>query len=85
MAGRKVLLVEGVDDEHVLKHVCGTRRLQKLDEIKSQEGVDQLLENFPVRLKESDLEAVGVVIDADTDLAARWQALHDRLVQAGYQ
>ncbi|MBW7866069.1 MAG: hypothetical protein H3C30_16855 [Candidatus Hydrogenedentes bacterium] len=85
MAGRKILLVEGVDDEHVLKHVCGTRRLQKLDEIKSQEGVDQLLENFPVRLKESDLEAVGVVIDADTDLAARWQALHDRLVQAGYQ
>jgi len=85
MAAKKILLVEGIDDEHVLKHLCGTRGVQKLDEIKQQGSVDQLLENFPVRLKESDVEVLGVVIDADTDLAARWQALHDRLAKAGYQ
>ena len=67
-----------------MKHVCGTRGLQRLDEIKPQGSVDQLLANFPVRLKESDVEVLGVVIDADTDLAARWQALHDRLEKAGY-
>ena len=85
MAGKKILLVEGSDDEHVLKHICGERGVGKLDEVKPQGDVLRLLENFPVRLKESDVEALGVVIDADTDLAARWQSLRDRLTKAGYQ
>jgi hypothetical protein len=85
MAGKKILLVEGADDEHVLKHVCGTRGVQELDEIKPLGSVEQLLESFPVRLKESDIEVLGVVVDADTDLSARWQSLRDRLRDAGYQ
>jgi len=85
MAGKKILLVEGSDDKHVLKHICGERGVGKLDEVKPQGDVLRLLENFPVRLKESDVEALGVVIDADTDLAARWQSLRDRLTKAGYQ
>jgi len=84
MPARKILLVEGPDDEHVLKHLCGQRGVQYLDEIKPQGGVEQLLENFPVRLKESDVEALGVVIDADTNIAACWQTLRDRLRTAGY-
>lgn len=85
MPGKKVLLVEGIDDEHVLKHICGERGVGQLDEVKPQGDVRRLLENFPVRLKESDIEALGVVIDADTDLAARWQSLRDRLSKAGFQ
>jgi hypothetical protein len=85
MPGKKILLVEGNDDEHVVKHVCGTRGIQRLDEIKAQGGVDPLLESLPVRLKESDVEVLGVVIDADTDLSARWQSLQVRLTKAGYQ
>jgi hypothetical protein len=85
MTGKKVLLVEGNDDEHVLKHICGERGVGKLDEVKPQGDVVRLLENFPVRLKESDVEALGVVIDADTDLAARWQSLRERLTKAGYE
>jgi hypothetical protein len=84
MPGNKILLVEGADDEHVLKHLCGQRGVGKLDEIKPQGSVEQLLENFPVRLKESELEVLGVVLDADTDLAGRWDALKHRLKQAGY-
>ena len=85
MGARKILLVEGRDDEHVLKHVCGTRDVGELDEIKPQGNVDQLLDNLPVRLKESDVEALGVVIDADTNLAARWDSLQNRLLKAGYK
>lgn len=85
MPGKKILLVEGADDEHVLKHICGQRGVGQLDEVKPQGDVLRLLESFPVRLKESDVEALGVVIDADTDPAARWQSLHDRLTKAGYQ
>ncbi len=84
MAGKKILLVEGPDDEHVLKHICGERGVGRLDEVKPQGGVEQLLESFPVRLKESDIEALGVVLDADTSLAGRWDALKQRLRLAGY-
>jgi hypothetical protein len=84
MAGKRILLVEGTDDEHVLKHLCGQRDVQALDEIKPQGSVERLLESFPVRLKESDIEALGVVIDADTNIAARWGSLRHRLTAAGY-
>lgn len=86
MPAKKILLVEGNDDEHVLKAVCGRRNGPYLDEIKAHGGVDRLLESLPVRLKASaDGEIVGVVIDADTDLNARWKSLQDRLNEVGYQ
>jgi len=85
MASRKVLLVEGTDDEHVLKHICGNRGIPHLDDVKPHGSVDKLLDSVPVRLKASEEgDIVGVVIDADTDLAARWQSLRDRLIRVGY-
>jgi hypothetical protein len=82
----RILLVEGTDDKHVLKHVCDTRGVpMPLEEIKAQDGVDRLLENLPAQLKESGLEALGVVIDADTDFGVRWRSLRDRLINAGYK
>lgn len=84
MSGKKVLLVEGTDDVHVIKHICGNRGVNPIDEIAPQQSVEQLLENLPVRLKESDIEVLGIVLDADTDFAGRWEALKHRLTQAGY-
>jgi len=85
MAVKKILLVEGVDDAHVLKHLCGNRGGPRLDEVRSHGGVAELLESLPVQLKASGDEAiVGVVIDADTNVAARWQSLRDRLAGLGY-
>lgn len=86
MAARRILLVEGIDDEYVLKHLCGNRGVPRLDAVKSHGGVDQLLDSFPVRLKASeDGDIVGVVIDADTDMTSRWQSLRDRLTRVGYE
>lgn len=86
MVGRKLLLVEGKDDEHVLRHLCEIRNVGRVDEIKSHGGVEELLESIRVRLRASEEgDIVGVVIDADTDLTARWQSLWDRLIDAGYQ
>ena len=86
MGDRKILLVEGPDDEHVLKHICGNRGIPRLHEVKPHGGVNQLLESIPVRLKASeDGDIVGVVIDADTDINARWHSLRDRLIGVGYE
>ena len=86
MAGRGILLVEGKDDEHVLKHICGNRGIPELDSIEPIGDAIRLLENFPVRLKASNEQgdAVGVVIDADTDLDSRWRSIHRRLKEIGY-
>ena len=82
----KLLLVEGKDDEHVMKHICGNRGIPHLDEIKPVGDAGRLLEAFAVQLKAAVQEGdvVGVVVDADTDLGTRWQAVRDRLAAAGY-
>lgn len=86
MPGKRILLVEGKDDEHVLKHVCGNHNLPHLDKIIAHGGVNELLEGLPVRLKAScDGDIVGVIVDADTDLSARWDALRNRLIDAKYE
>lgn len=85
MAAKRTLLVEGDDDEHVLKHLCGNRGVPRLDEVIPHGGVSYLLESLPVRLKASeDGDIVGVVIDADTDLNSRWHSLRERLLRLGY-
>ena len=86
MPNRKILLVEGNDDEHVLKHICGNCGIPNLDEVVSHEGDKDLLKSISSRIKfaqEGDI--IGVVIDADASLDARWQSVRDQFVMAGYQ
>lgn len=86
MANRRILLVEGVDDEHVMKHICGNHGIPELDEIKQHGGAPNLLESVPVRIKASEEgDVVGVVMDADTDLHARWQSIRGRIIAMGYE
>lgn len=84
MATKSVLMVEGSDDEHVVKHICGQRRLGKIENIHAYGGKDPLIQGIGVRLKESDIGALGIILDADTDLHARWQAVAFRLKEGGY-
>lgn len=86
MGSRKILLVEGNDDEHVLKSICGRHKIPPLDEVKPHGSVEQLLESIPVRLKASEEgDVVGVVIDADTNVNSRWSSIRDRIRDAGYE
>jgi hypothetical protein len=84
MTAKLVLMVEGPDDEHVVKNICGQRQLGKIEIIHPYGGKDPLIEGIGVRLKESDIRALGIILDADTDLHARWQAVAFRLSAAGY-
>ena len=86
MANGKILLVEGTDDEHVLKHICGNRDIPHLDEVKSCGNDIKLIENLEVRLKVSEEgDVIGVVIDADTEISDRWQSIRGRITGVGYQ
>jgi hypothetical protein len=81
MAAKHMLMVEGPDDAHVVKHICGQR---KIGNIKPYEGKDNLLKAIGPQLKGSDITAIGIMLDADTNLQASWRAIVDRLKKAGY-
>ncbi len=89
MPGKNVaqLLVEGENDRHVVWHLCQVHNVPETFSVEilgDNGGVDALLRGLPVRLKISGLTVLGVVLDADQNLEARWQAVKTRLLQAGY-
>jgi hypothetical protein len=79
-----VLLVEGKDDEHVFYSLLEHHQVPEVFTIKDKEGVDNLLNTLKVELKASGLERLGIVVDANTDLAARWRTLQNILSSSGY-
>ena len=81
MSAKRVLLVEGPDDQHVVWSLCVHHNLPKAAfEVESCGGVSRLIDGL-VRLKtrRGEEDRVGVVIDADEHLAARWAQLRERL------
>ena len=74
-----MLLVEGEDDKHVVQHLC--RRLAPGLEFccSVAGGKDALLDAIPVVAKQQRRRAIGVLMDANDDIAGRWQGVRDRL------
>ena len=99
-AAQNILLVEGSDDAHVMRSLFGMYSIPhvyvqkgKADyeqltpeqiEIRDHMGIDNLLEAFEIELKRSGDRQIGIIVDVDDDLTARWAALRDKLIRAGY-
>ena len=52
-------------------------------DIKDKGGVEKLLSAISSEVKVSGREAVGIMVDANEDLASRWQAVADRVRNVG--
>ena len=52
--------------------------------IQQKEGIDNLLEALEVELMRRAETRLGIIVDADTDIAVRWQSLRHKLIQADY-
>lgn len=74
----KILLVEGKDDEHVIRHVAWKLSLETSFEIIDTEGKG-IFDAIDVGLKSPSLETIGVVADADDNLLGRWQSIVNRI------
>jgi hypothetical protein len=79
------LVVEGIDDQYSIINLL-TRHGYNWDAtgspfVHKAEGIDKLLESLAVALK--TYERLGVVVDADVDLAARWEQIRGRIRAAG--
>ena len=80
---RRVLLVEGQNDKHVVEHVYWKRFESKPPfDVLDKEGFSRLSESIGPELKAPEREVVGVIVDANDDLTARWTAIADRLRNA---
>lgn len=79
----RVLLVEGQDDEHVVKHLCDRSGLTRNFSIRQKGGFPELSKSIPVELAEPGRLVLGVVVDANENPAARWQAVRDRCGRRG--
>ncbi len=80
------LLVEGKNDQHVIWALCQMYQIPETFDVivPGEGGVEAVLEDVPIRLRESGLQALGVVVDADEDIRARWDGLRNRLRTAQY-
>lgn len=86
MANRKMLLVEGNDDEHVVKHICGTHDISPVLDIKTLGSVERLMQSIRASIDSAgdDGDVVGILVDADQNLQSRWQSVRAQLADAGY-
>ena len=87
MADQKILLVEGIDDEHVVKHICGNHGIRDDLHIITHKSAEDLLSSISTTVNTAGDEGdiVGILIDADQSAQSRWQSVRDRLVSAGYR
>jgi hypothetical protein len=78
------LLVEGKDDEHVFYSLLKYHQIPDGFKIKNKGSVENILDTLDVELIDSNLGRLGIVVDADFSVAARWEAIRGKLINSGY-
>lgn len=81
----RVLLVEGRDDEHVVDHIRRLHQSMPPFKIVEKGGLDELMASIGPELKVPGRRALGIVVDANDDIDARWAAVTDRLGRTGIE
>lgn len=80
----RMLLVEGNDDLHVVKHIRIRASIPNF-RIVQKEGKDALLESIPYEATMEERVVLGIMLDANGNPAGRRQAVADRLGKAGVE
>jgi hypothetical protein len=65
--------------------LCQQFGLQDLFDVIDCEGYEQLKEQIPQRLKQSGIKALGMIVDADTDISARWQSIKNSITECQFE
>ena len=81
----RVLLVEGADDEHVVRHL--RNRHQAIPEfcIRDKGGIEGLLEDIGLEILAPSREAVGILVDANDDLDAPLECCGEQASRGEYR
>lgn len=79
----RVLLVEGQDDEHVVSRLLERHKSALPFSILNKETISKLLPSISLEIRASGRQVVGILVDADDNVAARWDAVRGQLSKAG--
>ena len=86
MSHENLLLVEGNEDQHVVWHLTNAHGIVRgAIEVKPMQGAQNLLQALPLELRSDKTKKLGIVVDADTDLAGRWESIRNILISNRYQ
>jgi len=71
----QLLLVEGLNDQHVIWNLAKKYDIPKTFFVETGKdgGISSALERFRLELKKQKVKTLGIVIDADQDIASRWR------------
>ena len=78
-----LLLVEGSDDRHVVLQLYLRTHEDTNFFIRDKGGVAPLLDSIPGEVKVDGRRALGIVLDANESISARWADVASRLEEAG--
>ena len=78
----KQLLVEGRDEEYVIKSLLARYNLQPPFEIKPKEGIDNLRRSIYAEINAPGRSTLGILADANDSPANRWKSISGRLTEA---
>ena len=76
------MLVEGNDDFNVVWRIAEISDIPQFH-IQQAEGIDNLLDRIENQINLPGRQALGILVDANDDLPARWQAISHRLAPLG--
>ncbi|CAN5213568.1 hypothetical protein BH09BAC4_BH09BAC4_16860 [soil metagenome] len=81
------LLVEGKDDLFVTANIRDVHQVPDNFEIIDCEGVEKMPDQIIARIKlqRPTIDIIGIILDADQDLLARWNSLKGTLEKEGYE
>ncbi len=85
MPASRVLLVEGADDKHVVRQLCGRHPDMPPFCVLDKQGFPKLKDAISPEIKVSGRAALGILVDANDDPIGRWQAIVDRLRSTGVE
>ena len=82
---RKKLLVEGNDDQHVIWALCDKFNIPEVFDVIDCGGIESLFGSIPIRFKQTGVETIGIIIDADIDLNNRWMDINNLFSNQGFK
>ena len=81
----KLLLVEGSDDEHVICHLYHRAGYNVNFGVRAEGSVQQVIQSIRNQVRVSGRMSLGVVVDANDKLDARWQQIMNEFNSVGIQ
>jgi hypothetical protein len=72
------LLVEGKDDQHVIWALCEKFTFKENFKVIDCTGFENLMIQIPIRLKQSNIKTLGIIVDADLEIENRWQSIYTK-------